>query len=81
MPFKQQRPNMLINRTIPENWLNSLRKWLQRDDQVLRRYQEGVEYLLDRWYAQRVPEKIISNYSGDVRYLPHHRRVQWKQAR
>ena len=63
---------MLINRTVAENRLNSLRKRLQRDDQLSRRSKEGVQYLLNRAYAQRVPQKVMNNYSGGVWYLPHH---------
>ena len=74
IPFKEGIPRLPDNRWTAAQRLNSLGKRLKKDDTLHAKYQQGIEDLLMKNYAEEVKEetKETSPEDAPVWYLPHH---------
>ena len=64
--------NLLDNRSVSEKRLQSLAKRFLRDPELYTKYKGRIQELLDKGYAERVPEQEIGATPGRTWYLPHH---------
>jgi len=71
IPFKAQ-PNFPDNKAIAVKRLESLRKRLLMDPKILHEYKTGMDDVLSKNYATKVPDEHKSRADGAVWYLPHH---------
>ena len=72
IPFKSEHSNLPDNRSVAGKRLQSLAKWFLRDPELYTKYKGGIQELLDKGYAERVPEQEIGVTPGRTWYLPHH---------
>ena len=63
VPFKSNPPSLLSNSTVAEKRLQSLGRRLTKDPQLHARYKAGIEELVAKGYAEKVPE--------NERLIPH----------
>ena len=49
-----------------------LEKRLSRDDLLCKKYTDGIQTLIDKNYAEKVPSSHLNGTNGCVHYLPHH---------
>ncbi|XP_064622573.1 uncharacterized protein LOC135484816 [Lineus longissimus] len=71
IPFKKTPPELPDNRMMAEKRLQSLGRRLSRDPALHDKYRSGMQDLLDKGFAEPVPEDEMSQ-PGSVWYLPHH---------
>ena len=71
IPWKDEHPDFPYNFYMAHNQLKSLYKRLDRDG-IREKYDEGIQNMLDRGYAEHVPEDELNLRDGSVLYLPHH---------
>ena len=72
IPFKAQPPILPNNKQMTEKRLQSLARCLNKDKTLKCKYTEEIHKLLEKGYAQVVPEKDLQCQNGKVWYLPHH---------
>ena len=72
IPFRSEQPNLPEARTMAEKRLNSLRRKLDKNSTLKSQYVRGIQDLLDRGFAEKVPAEELSRHDGGVWYLPHH---------
>ena len=72
IPFRDEHPHLPDAKGMALKRLISLSKRLSRDERLHTEYARGVQDLLDKGYAEEVPEDEISRSDGKVWYLPHH---------
>ena len=72
IPFKLYPPQLPDNRSLADKRLQSLGRRLTKDPELHSRYKAGINDLLERGYAERVPctDKDVS--ARCTWYLPHH---------
>ena len=71
IPWKNDSPDLPYNFYMAHNRLTSLFKRLDRDG-IRAKYDQGIQNLLDRGYAEHVPSDQLNLRDGSVFYLPHH---------
>ena len=71
IPFKRNPPNLPNNKQVAEKRLQSLQKRLNKDANLKERYTEELNKLLEKGYAEEVPQDDKRD-DGKVWYLPHH---------
>ena len=69
IPFKERPPSLQDNHCIAEHRLQSLGRRLERDTHLHGKYKEGISDLLQKGYAEEVPE---SDDKVVTWYIPHH---------
>ena len=72
IPFKCDPPILSDNRCVAEHRLQLLSKKLNKDPDMYSKYDAGIQELIDKEYAEEVPEDQISMSDRPVWYLPHH---------
>ena len=72
IPFKSEHSNLSDNRSVAEKQLQSLAKRFLRIPELYAKYKGGIQGLLDKGYAERVPEQEINVTPGRIWYLSHH---------
>ncbi|XP_038050892.1 uncharacterized protein LOC119724042 [Patiria miniata] len=72
VPFKRHPPCLPNNRWLAEQRLQSLARKLGKDDSLRRKYQEGIEDLLKKGYAEEVEKQECQSEDQAIWYLPHH---------
>ena len=68
-PYKNQLPN---NLPLAQRRLTSLKRRLQRDDNLRVKYAEVVESYLSKGYAREVQQAYLTESNDQIWYLPHH---------
>ena len=79
IPWKNKNPNLPNNRSMAERRLGYLKKKLEKDPSLKKRYSEFIEDLVERGYARKVANDIPGTEDGKVWYLPHHNVVHPKK--
>ena len=79
IPCKQGQPCMPNNRRLAEQRLGHLKRRLILDPALKQRYANFIDDLLDKGYARRVPDQLLSCNDENVWYLPHHNVVHAKK--
>ena len=72
IPFRDTQPKLPNNQKMAEKRLSSLARKLQKNPALQTQYAAGMQDLIAKGYAVRVPEKELSRSDGRVWYLPHH---------
>ena len=72
IPVKSKLPNLPDNRVVAEKRLKSLTSRFLRDPELHTKYKGGIQELLDKGYAEKVPKQEIGAAPGQTWYLPHH---------
>lgn len=72
IPFKSKLPNLPDNRGVAEKRLKSLTNRFLRDPELHAKYKGGIQELLDKGYAEKVPKQEMGAAPGRTSYLPHH---------
>ena len=73
IPFKDSQPQLPNNGSIAaEKRLQNLRRRLIRDKDLLKKYTGGINDLIEKNYAELVPEEQEDGPAGMTWYLPHH---------
>ena len=68
-PYKNQLSN---NLPLAQRRLTSLKRRLQRDDNLRVKYAEVVESYLSKGYAREVQQAYLTESNDPIWYLPHH---------
>lgn len=76
IPFKKQPPQLPNNRFLAVKRLQCLQRKLERTPGLKKKYHEGIQELLDKGYAERVPD---CSQDGEKWYIPHHNVVNPKK--
>ena len=71
IPWRECRPSLPNNRYLAVCRLESQVKRLNKSG-LTQSYDEGIRAMLDKGYAERVPDSELSVSDGCVWYLPHH---------
>ena len=72
IPFKEDQPCLLNNLPMAEKRLKSLGKRLEKDESLKSKYTSEIHKLLEKGYAEEVPQEQLARADGKVWYLPHH---------
>ncbi|XP_071085629.1 uncharacterized protein [Haliotis cracherodii] len=72
IPFKVNPPNLPNNFCMAETRLVSLTKKLSRNDDMYEHYKAGIDDMVYKGYAEKVPDDEVCIDDGSVWYLPHH---------
>ena len=72
IPFKAMEPNLADNYVMAERRLHLLGKRLERDKVLKPKYVSELNQLLNKGYAEPVPQDDLHRADGKVWYLPHH---------
>ena len=70
LPFKEDVVNLPNNRPMAERRLSHLKRKFLQDSEYQLRYTEKMDALLEKGYAESVPESEVQNSSAW--YIPHH---------
>jgi hypothetical protein len=71
VPFKST-DDLPDDRSMAEKRLQSLGRKLSRDAELCGKYQHEIRDLIDKGYAERVPDDQIEASPGRTWYIPHH---------
>lgn len=69
IPFRKWPPGLCFNRDMADRRLQSLKRRLQRDDELAETYREGMAKLLNDGHAELITD---DGPPGATWYLPHH---------
>lgn len=72
LPLKNSNISMPNNRKVVEQRQCHLKRRLQRDPVFYEEYNTFINDLLDKGYAERVPDAELERSDGRVWYIPHH---------
>lgn len=72
IPFRKEEPELPENRSMAERRLFTLRRRLMRDPQLHEQYTEEMKQLVNKDYAELVPDAEMHVNPGKIWHLPHH---------
>ena len=72
IPFRHEELRLPDNKQMAELRLRSLRRKLEKNPELSKKYAEGMEDLLSKGYAIEVPLSEAGHQDGEGWYLPHH---------
>ncbi|XP_033642413.1 uncharacterized protein LOC117302547 [Asterias rubens] len=72
IPFKMRPPQLPDNKAVAEHRLRLLGRRLGRDSDMKEKYIAGIQDLMNKGYAEEVPQQDLNREDGAVWYLPHH---------
>ena len=72
LPFRKESPVMPNNKSIALHRLTKLRTRMETNKRYRGDYITFMNELIERNYAERVPENELANEDGNVWYIPHH---------
>jgi len=72
LPFREQHPSLPDNRFLALKRLESLKKKLIHNPEFQEDYNLFMQTLIDRRFAEKVPESELDRSDGKTWYLPHH---------
>jgi hypothetical protein len=72
LPWRNFPPCLPNNRSLAEHRLNLLKKRLVKNPDLLSKYAEFMDNMLDKGYARKVPKRSIDQPQQPLWYLPHH---------
>ena len=72
IPFKQEHPSLPDARGMAMKRLESLRRKLEKNPVLRKQYADGMQALLTKGFAVKVPAEDLTRQDGAVWYLPHH---------
>ena len=72
LPFRTKATKMPSNKIQAEAYANSLKKRLLRRKEKHQEYTNFMEELVEKGYAEKVPDSELARNDGRVWYIPHH---------
>ena len=72
LPFKNSIQRLPDNQFVAKQRLTSLKRRLQSDSHLHKDYNDFMQMIIDRNFAEEVPTSEIQRSDGKVWYLPHH---------
>lgn len=72
IPFRKEEPELPDNRHMAERRLFALKRRLMRDPQLHQQYTEEMRQLMEKGYAEMVPDTEIYTNPGKTLHIPHH---------
>ncbi|XP_003724582.2 uncharacterized protein LOC100890015 [Strongylocentrotus purpuratus] len=72
LPLKSQSMKMPNNKPQAEQRLAHLQRKFMRQPQFHREYKDFMHKVIDKNYAEMVPDKELQKKNGEVWYIPHH---------
>ena len=72
LPFKENYPALPCNRHMATQRLTGLKRRLTADEELHRKYTAFMTEMIEKGYAEAVPEESKSRADGKVWYIPHH---------
>ena len=72
LPFKLKDPNLPNNRVMAMHRLRQLEKNFKRDEKYQKDYIAFMNEVIDKGYAEKVPNEDLARDDGGVYYIPHH---------
>ena len=72
LPFRTKATKMPSNKIQAEAYANSLKKRLLRRKEEHQEYTNFMEELVEKGYAEKVPDSELARNDGRVWYIPHH---------
>ena len=72
IPFREPQPRLPDNLEMAKRRLASLARKLRQEQKLHAQYTAGMQDLVSKGYAARVPEEEVDRRDGRVWYLPHH---------
>ena len=72
LPFRNDTVKLPNNRLVAEHRLNLLQRRLSKDANLSEKYKTFMATLLDKKYAEKVPDSEMYRDDGLLWYLPHH---------
>ena len=72
LPFRKESPVMPNNKSIALHRLTKLRTRMETNKRYRDDHITFMNELIERNYAERVPENELANEDGNVWYIPHH---------
>ena len=79
IPFRHQPPSFPNNKALALHRLRLLSKRFHKDEPLFKKYSSGINDLLVKGYAMKVPTKKLDKDDGSVWYIPHHPVFQEKK--
>ena len=79
IPFRHQPPSFPNNKALALHRLRLLSKRFHKDEALFKKYSSGINDLLVKGYAMKVPTKKLDKDDGSVWYIPHHPVFQEKK--
>lgn len=72
LPFNEESPNLPNNRVLASHRLKRLKSRLSQDPEYHRLYTKSMEDVIDKGFAEKVPDSQTTTEAGRVWYIPHH---------
>ena len=72
LPFKLKDPNLSNNRVMAMHRLKQLERNFKRDEKYQMDYIAFMNEVIEKGYAERVPNEDLAKDYGGVYYIPHH---------
>ena len=72
LPFRDEEPRMSNNRSLAMHRLAKLKTRLENDEQYRNDYVAFMNDLIEKKYAERVPEQQLPTSNSRIWYIPHH---------
>ncbi|XP_043193363.1 uncharacterized protein LOC122365846 [Amphibalanus amphitrite] len=72
LPFREDNPELPCNRQMATQRLAGLKRKLTSDEELHRKYTAYMTEMIDKGYAEAVPEESKDRTDGKVWYIPHH---------
>nr|XP_057933833.1 uncharacterized protein LOC131132323 [Doryrhamphus excisus] len=72
LPFRQENPMMPNNRCVAEQRLQSLKRKFNKNGHFKEEYVAFLNDMINKGYAERVPDDQMRQSDGTLWYIPHH---------
>lgn len=72
LPFREEGPVLPNNKALALHRLNKLQTRLENNKKYHEDYVTFMDELIEKNYAERVPENELANQDSSVWYIPHH---------
>ena len=70
--WKTNNPKLPMNRELAENRSVSLKKRLERNPVLEKRYKETIKQYISKGYVRKPTQNEIRNTLGITNFIPHH---------
>jgi len=72
LPFRKEDISLPNNRQVAEQRLSSLKRKILRNASFHEEYTNFLNDVINKGYAEEVPQGQLKRYDGKVWYIPHH---------
>ncbi|KAK3726566.1 hypothetical protein QZH41_001952, partial [Actinostola sp. cb2023] len=72
LPFREEIPNLPNNKALASHRLKKLQQRMAHDDKYYSMYKAAMDEVIEKGYAEKIPESKKVTEDGKVWYIPHH---------